>query len=137
MARFLDLGFPLAALLLNSEPRWPARLLALGYLPLGLVAVLLTASRGGFLAALVALAGCGILLLRSHAKAVLAGVFALPAHGGWALVRSFRMRRSSGWPRFQSRLQSGDLNQRLEYLVCGLARLCAGAAVGHAARARL
>jgi hypothetical protein len=38
----------------------------------------LTASRGGFLAALVALAGCGILLFRGHAKAVLAGAFALP-----------------------------------------------------------
>ena len=23
VARYLDLGFPLAALLLNSEPRWP------------------------------------------------------------------------------------------------------------------
>ncbi len=36
VARFLDLGFPLAALLFVSERRWPARLLALGYLPLGL-----------------------------------------------------------------------------------------------------
>ena len=64
VARFLDLGFPLAALLLNSERRWPWRLLAAGYLPLGLVAVLLTASRGGFLAAIVALAGSGVLLAR-------------------------------------------------------------------------
>src|ERR1039457_5042275 len=31
VARFLDLGFPLAALLINSETRWPCRLLALGY----------------------------------------------------------------------------------------------------------
>ena len=52
VARFLDLGFPLAALLANSESRRPgrvmARVLALGYMPLGLVAVLLTASREGF-----------------------------------------------------------------------------------------
>src|ERR1035437_9376802 len=51
----------LAALLVNSERRWPWRLLAAGYLPLGLVAVLLTASRGGFLAAVVALTGSGVL----------------------------------------------------------------------------
>ncbi len=48
VARFLDLGFPMAALLLSWEKRWPVRLLALGYFPLGLGAVLLTASRGGF-----------------------------------------------------------------------------------------
>jgi hypothetical protein len=69
----------LAALLLNSERRWPWRLLAIGYLPLGMVAVLLTASRGGFLGAMVALAGCGILLMRGHAKTWLPGPFALPA----------------------------------------------------------
>jgi hypothetical protein len=68
VARYLDLGFPPAALLLSSEPHWPARLLAIGYLPLGLVAVMLTASRGGFLAALVALAGCGILLFRGSSR---------------------------------------------------------------------
>ena len=47
-ARFLDLAFPLAAVLFDGESRWPGRLLALGYLPLGLLAVILTASRGGF-----------------------------------------------------------------------------------------
>src|SRR5579859_5214536 len=35
VARFLDMGFPLAALLFNSESRWPARLLAAGFFPLG------------------------------------------------------------------------------------------------------
>ena len=81
VARFLDLGFPLAALLLSSLPgkqRWPSRVLALGYLPLGLVAVLLTASRGGFLAALIALAGCSLLLMRSLPRGALAGALALP-----------------------------------------------------------
>jgi F0F1-type ATP synthase assembly protein I len=78
VARFLDLGFPLAALLVNSERRWPWRLLAAGYLPLGLVAVLLTASRGGFLAAVVALTGSGLLLAYGHPKSVLAGALALP-----------------------------------------------------------
>ena len=88
VARFLDLGFPLAALLLNSERRWPWRLLAAGYLPLGLVAVLLTASRGGFLAAVVALAGSGLLLAYGHPKRVLAGALALPplAAALWFIV---------------------------------------------------
>jgi len=118
VARFLDIGFPLAALLLNCEPRWPARLLALGYLPLGLVAVLLTASRGGFLAAMVALVGCGILLARSHAKGVLAGVLALPpiAAALWFTVPHEIFERLATIP---EQLQSGDLNQRLNIWTAG------------------
>jgi O-antigen ligase len=118
VARFLDIGFPLAALLLNCEPRWAARLLALGYLPLGLVAVLLTASRGGFLAAMVALGGCGILLARSHAKGVLAGVVALPAIAAalWFTVPHEIFERLATIP---EQLQSGDLNQRLNIWTAG------------------
>jgi O-antigen ligase len=110
VARFLDLGFPLAALLFNSESRWPARLLALGYLPLGLVAVLLTASRGGFLAALVALAGCGVLLARKYTRGVLAGILALPALAAalWFAAPQIFERLAT----IPGQLQSGDLNQR-------------------------
>jgi O-antigen ligase len=111
VARFLDLGLPLAALLLNSESRWPARLLAAGYLPLGLVAVLLTASRGGFLAAVLALVGCGVLLMRSHGRIVLAGVFSLPllAAGLWMLVPHEIFARLATIPEQVAR---GDLNER-------------------------
>jgi O-antigen ligase len=111
VARYLDLGFPLAALLFNSEPRWPNRVLALGYLPLGLVAVLLTASRGGVLAAVVALGGCAILLARNHAKGVLAGAFALPAIAAalWFFIPHETFERLATIP---EQLQSGDLNQR-------------------------
>jgi O-antigen ligase len=114
VARYLDLGFPLAALLLNSLPserRWPSRLLALGYLPLGLVAVVLTASRGGFMAAVVALAGCGILLARNHARGVLAGTLALPAIAAalWFSVPHETFERLATIP---GQLQGGDLNQR-------------------------
>jgi len=118
VARFLDIGFPLAALLLNSEPRWPARLLALGYLPLGLVAVLLTASRGGFLAAMVALGGCGILLARSYVRRVLAVVLALPAIAAalWFTVPHEIFERLATIP---EQLQSGDLNQRLNIWTAG------------------
>jgi O-antigen ligase len=112
VARFLDLGFPLAALLLRSESRWPARLLALGYMPLGLLAVLLTASRGGFVAAVVALGGCCLLLARGRGKAVLAAVFALPliAAAVWSIVPPQVFERLATIP---GQLQGGDLNQRM------------------------
>jgi O-antigen ligase len=121
VARFLDLGFPLAALLLSSLPgkqRWPSRVLALGYLPLGLVAVLLTASRGGFLAALIALAGCSLLLMRSHPRGALAGALALPvvAAGLWFAVPRETFERLATIP---AQLESGDLNQRLNIWTAG------------------
>ena len=43
VARYIDLVFPLAALLALEEGKWPWRLLALGYFPIGLTAVVLTA----------------------------------------------------------------------------------------------
>ena len=111
VARFLDLGFPMAALLYDGESGWPGRMLAAGYLPLGLVAVLLTASRGGFLAATVALVGCGILLARGHAERVLAGVFALPAVAAclWLFVPRETFGRLAT---ISEQLSGGDLNQR-------------------------
>lgn len=118
VARFLDLGFPLAALLLNGESRWAGRLLALGYLPLGLFAVLLTASRGGFLAAAVALAGCGLLLIRNHAKGVAAGFLALPAIGAavWLTLPRSIFERLATIP---EELTGGDLNKRLNIWAAG------------------
>ena len=118
VARFLDLGFPLAALLVNSESRWPGRLLALAYLPLGLVAVLLTASRGGFLAAVVALLGCGLLLIRSHAKGVVAVILVSPAiaAGLWFSVPHETFERLATIP---AQLHGGDLNQRLNIWSAG------------------
>jgi len=118
VARFLDLGFPLAALLLTSERRWRGRLLAIGYLPLGMIALLLTASRGGFIAGLVALTGCGILLVRHHAKVVLAGVIGLPAIGAilWFSIARQVFERLATIP---EQLQGGDLNQRLNIWSAG------------------
>jgi O-antigen ligase len=118
VARLLDLGFPLAALLVNCEPRWPGRLLAIGYLPLGLVAVLLTASRGGFLAAMVALAGCALLLLRGHSRAILASAFVLPmiAAALWFGVPHETFERLTTIP---AQLSGGDLNQRVNIWSAG------------------
>jgi O-antigen ligase len=119
VARFLDLGLPVAAMLAKGEDRWPGRLLVFGFLPLGSVAVLLTASRAGFLAGLVALAGCAALLFRSHTRAVLAGALALPAAAAvllWFVVPHEIFERLATIP---EQLQSGDLNQRLNIWIAG------------------
>jgi O-antigen ligase len=118
VARFLDLGFPLAALLFDSESRWLGRLAALGYLPLGLIAVLLTASRGGFLAAMVALAGCVLLLARLHRRAVLAAVATLPAFGAalWFVLPHETFERLGS---ITEQLQGGDLNDRVNIWMQG------------------
>ena len=111
VARFLGLGFPMAAVLFEGESSWRGRLLAAGYLPLGLVAVLLTASRGGFLAALTALAGCAILLARGHVRRVVGGAFALPAVAAavWFAVPRGTLERLAT---ISEQLHGGDLNQR-------------------------
>jgi O-antigen ligase len=118
VARFLDLGFPLAALLFEGELHWPGRVLSLGYLPLGLLAVLLTASRGGFVAAVAALTGCAIVLARGHFKRVLAGVLALPAIGAvfWLIVPNDTFGRLAT---ISEQLQGGSLNDRVNIWVSG------------------
>jgi len=118
VARFLDLGFPLAALLLNSERRWPWRLLAAGYLPLGFIAVLLTASRGGFLAAVAALAGSMVLLGYGHPRKMLAWSLALPPIAAitWFAVPRETLERLGT---ISEQLQGGDLNQRMNIWAAG------------------
>ncbi len=118
VARFLDLGFPLAALLLNCERRRPARLMALGFLPLGLVAVLLTASREGFLAAVLAFAGSILLLTLGHPRRVVAALFVLPPFLAalWYIIPGAILARLATIP---EQLRSGDLNQRLNIWSAG------------------
>jgi O-antigen ligase len=118
VARFLSLAFPLAALLVNGERRWYWRLLAAGYLPLGLVAVLLTASRGGFLAAVVGLAGSAVLLAVGHPRRVRAGLLALPPLAVllWLIVPRGTLERLAT---IGEQLQGGDLNQRMNIWSAG------------------
>jgi O-antigen ligase len=71
VARFLSFGFPIAMLLLHDSMHRTERALWLFYFPVGFAAVLLTASRSGLLAALVALTGTGIAAFRRHAKGVI------------------------------------------------------------------
>ncbi|HUV68539.1 MAG TPA: O-antigen ligase family protein [Terracidiphilus sp.] len=118
VARFLDMGFPLAALLLTSESRWLGRLLAWGCLPVGLLAVLLTASRGGFLAAVVALSGCGVVLLRGHVRMLLVGLLGLPVilAGLSFVVPHETFERLATIP---EQLGGGGLNQRIDIWSAG------------------
>ena len=118
VARFLDLGFPLAALLVHCERRWPLRLMAIGFLPLGVVAVLLTASRSGFLAALVALAGSILILAHGRARRVAAAIFALPPFLAalWFIVPRGTFERLATIP---EQLQGGDFNQRVNIWSAG------------------
>ena len=117
-ARFLDVGFPLSALLADREREWPWRVLAIGFFPMGIGGVLLTASRSGFLAAVVALMGCAILLLRRQAWTVIAGAASLPAAAAalWFLVPHGTILRIATIP---EQLQRGDLNQRLNIWSAG------------------
>ena len=118
VARFLDLGFPFAALLAGAEARLGDRLLGLGYLPLGIIGVLLTASRGGFLAAAVALAGCAALISRENPKAAMVGLFLFPplAAGLWMTIPREIYNRLATIP---EQLRGGDLNQRLNIWTAG------------------
>ena len=118
LARFLDLGFPLAALLFESDRRLFVRALALGFLPVGLVAVFLTASREGLIAALIALAGSILILTRHHARRVIATVIVLPLFAAllFVIIPAGTLDRLASIP---EQLQSGDLNQRLSIWAAG------------------
>ncbi len=118
VARFLDLGFPLAALLVNCERRWPPRLLALGFFPLGIFAVLLTASREGFLAAIIGLAGSILLLTRGRARRIAFAAFAVPLFLAtlWLIVPGGTLARLATIP---EQIRTGDLNQRFNIWSAG------------------
>jgi O-antigen ligase len=82
------------------------------------VAVLLTASRGGFVAALVSLGGSAFLLLCGRPRRALATALALPPlaaalwfalpHGTWARLATI-----------SEQLNGGDLNQRMNIWAAG------------------
>ena len=118
MARFLDLGLPLAALLARCERGWAMRLLGFGFLPVGIIAVLLTASRSGFLAALAALAGSLVILARGRARSMTAVAFALPAFLAalWFIVPGATLARLATIPR---QLAGGSLNERVNIWTMG------------------
>jgi O-antigen ligase len=119
VARFLDLGFPLATLLFATESRWMVRALAIGYVPVGLMAVLLTASRGGFSAALAALLGSAILLVmwRPRAASMIFVGLAVTVGALWLFVPLESLDRLATIP---EQVATGDLNDRLSLWTAGL-----------------
>lgn len=118
VARFLDLGFPLATLLFATECRWGYRLLGLTYVPSGLLAVMLTASRGGFFGALTALVGSAMLLLvwRPRAASTVFLGLATTMAVLWLFVPFASLERLATIP---SQLATGDLNERLSLWTAG------------------
>ena len=119
IARFLDLGLPLAALLFLTEKPAAGRWLALAYLPLGLMAVVLTASRGGFSAALLAVAGVFAMLMVWKPRAAILGVLGLGSLAvvGWLMVPSESLARLATIP---EQVSGGDLNDRMNIWTAGL-----------------
>ena len=118
VARFLDMGFPLAALLMGSKLRWPGKLLAAAYFPIGMFGVLLTASRSGLLAALVALAVCAGLFFYTYRRGFILGLYALPAVLAcvWIVVPHQTLARLATIP---AELGRGDFNQRADIWLAG------------------
>jgi O-antigen ligase len=112
VARFLDLGFPIAALLFATETSWLIRVLAIGYIPAGLTAVVLTASRGGFSAAIAALFGSAVLLVmaRPRAASVIFVALSIMAGALWLFVPAGSLDRLATIPQ---EVGSGDWNDRL------------------------
>lgn len=117
-ARFLALALPMAALLWDTGSNWSMRLISLGFLPFGFLCILLTASREGFLAALIALIGSAFLLFRRGGARLISAILGLPAVVAaiWIAVPQATLERLATIP---AQLQGGDLNQRLNIWIAG------------------
>jgi len=112
VARFLDLGFPLAGLLFATERQWTIQILSASYIPAALLAVLLTASRGGFTAAIAALLGTAILLAMARPRAALGvfGALAAMTAAVWLFAPAESLDRLATIPQ---EVGGGDWNDRL------------------------
>jgi O-antigen ligase len=132
VARYLDLGFPVAALLLDGERHRLGRIFALGYFPVGLAAVLITGSRGGFAAAVVALSGCGAALLMRHRRSMWSVLAAVPVVCGalWFVVPQETLARIAT---ITEQVQGGDLNQRVNIWEAGWRAFTQAPFLGHGA----
>lgn len=132
VARFLDLGLPFAALLVNVEDRWLWRLIAGGYLPLGLAGVLLTASRSGFLAASAATIG-SVILLGADSRRRLVITVALVLAAAMVSLMILPPETLARIATIPEQLTSGDLNQRLNIWAAGVGAFARAPFFGHGA----
>ncbi|WP_109484684.1 O-antigen ligase family protein [Occallatibacter savannae] len=118
VARLLVFGFPIAMLVAAGTCTRRERALALLYFPLGSAAILVTASRSGILLELVALVGCVLAGLRSHARATLIAAGSVVFAAGVIFV----VAPSGTLDRLGSAAQArqyGDLNQRVNIWSAG------------------
>jgi len=118
VARYLAYGFPIAMLLAEGPGHRFERMLWLLYFPIGFAAVLLTASRGGFLVAAVALASCAAVALRRHTTGALATGLLV----GASVVVVLAVAPKGTFNRLGTTAelwQSGDLNQRVNIWSAG------------------
>lgn len=119
VARYLVLAIPMAALLMNAETHWAERVLAGAYIPLAVFAVVLTASRGGFLALiLVLVASGGLLAMRRRWRVAVAvcGSIVTEAITLWLIAPRETLGRLTTIP---DQLLGGDLNQRWNIWAAG------------------
>jgi O-antigen ligase len=118
VAHFLALGLPLAALLAVSEKTRLARWLAAATIPCTAMAILLTASRGGLIAATLALCFCLAMLMRSARRQTMAALalMLLAATVGWKAVHAGNLERLATIP---EQLHGGDFNQRQQIWASG------------------
>ncbi|MFC5864906.1 O-antigen ligase family protein [Acidicapsa dinghuensis] len=119
VARFLDFGFAIATLEFATEQRWWLRVMAMAYIPVGLLAVLLTASRGGFAGAFVAMVGVAALLVmwRPQAAAGVFGGLAVTVTALWLYVPAGTLERLAT---ITTEVQGGDWNDRTSLWAAGL-----------------
>ena len=131
-ARFLNLGLPVAALLIDWEPRWAGKLFALAYLPAAATAVLLSGSRGGVVEGFAALVGCAWVLSYHHKRVAMAGLYALPVVAAvlWFVIPAGTFDRIAT---LADRAQVDDLNQRVNIWGAGWRAFCEAPFLGHGA----
>lgn len=108
----LALGLPMAWYLGMTYPRPLMRWLCRGYIPVGLVAIGLTGSRGALVASIVALTVIPLSMTQLSPAKIVAAVFLLFASGAAAVAYI----PQTSWDRFattRTEVASGTLNSRL------------------------
>jgi len=118
-AHFLALSLPLAALLAIRERRRVGRWLATGYFPLAIAATLLTASRGGFLAMLLAMFFCAWIFYKHAPRHTLltASALILAMSALCLLIPAQTFDRLATIP---EQIAAGTLNEREQIRAAGL-----------------
>jgi len=112
VARFLDLALPMAGLLYEGETAWWRKLFVLGYLPVGILSVILTASRGGFVGIFPAFVGVAFLLLRHKPARQRIAAICVPVVAA-AFVVVVPLETLQRLATLAQQLQGGDLNRRV------------------------